>query len=396
MRVLISTGEVSGDLQGGLLVKALHEEAVRRGVDLDILALGGQRMKSAGATLIADTSYIGAIGFWEALPFVLPTLKIQFAVDKIIETKQPDVVVLIDYMGPNIRLGNKVKKMKAKIPIVYYIAPQEWAWSVGSSGTTDLIGFSDKILAIFKVEADFYSQKGGNVTWVGHPMLDTLRELPDRNDALQRLDIGFKKKVVLLFPASRSQELNYLMPVLAKAAALLQSHDPSIYFLVPAGLKGFEKSIRDVLDEYGVHGKVIAAELTDELKPFLFAVADLAIGKSGTINMELAMNLVPQIVGYKISRITAFILRKFLRFKIDHISPVNLLMRERLVPELVQDQFNPELIFNSAKLLLEDDDTRSKMIKGYERFKENLGDDGVTDRAAKEIIDLAINRSSNS
>ena len=392
MRLLISTGEVSGDLQGSLLVKALKKEALRRGLDLQIIALGGNRMASSGAELLADTSYIGAIGFWEAIPFVLPTLKVQALVDELLQQRPPDAVVLIDYMGPNIRLGNRVKKMNNNIPITYYIAPQEWAWRIGDNGTTDLIGFSDKILAIFKKEADFYSEKGGNVTWVGHPMLDTLVKLPERKEALDKLGIEEDKKVVLLLPASRSQELKYLMPILAKAAATLQSLDPSIYFLVPAGLSGFEDDLKRILDVNGVIGNVISANDTDNLKPFLFSVADLAICKSGTINMELALNLVPQIVGYKISRITAFILRNFLNFSIDHISPVNLLMNETLVPELIQENFTPESIVDLSMLLLEDSLYKKKMIQNYKRFRKNLGEFGVTDRAANQIIDLALEK----
>ena len=390
MRLLISTGEVSGDLQGSLLVSALKREASKRNIDLKIFALGGNRMKAAGADLIADTSSIGAIGFWEAIPFIIPTLRVQSLVDELIAQRHPDLVVLIDYMGPNIRLGNKVKKMDSKIPVVYYIAPQEWAWNIGDSGTTDLIGFSDKILAIFKAEFEFYKNKGGKVSWVGHPMLDTLSELPSRTKAFQYLRIGVGKKIILLLPASRSQELRYLMPVLAKAAALLQDYDPSLYVLVPAGLAAFEEPLQKLLKDNGVVGEVIPASKIDELKPFLFAAAELAIGKSGTVNMELALNLVPQIVGYKISRLTAFILRKFLRFNIDHISPVNLLMKERLVPELIQEEFNPDSIVNMAIPLLENSEVRSKMIKGYEEFRKNLGDEGVTDRAAKEIIELAL------
>ena len=388
VRLLISAGEVSGDLQGSLLIEALTSEAAKRGVDLEILALGGRRMESAGAELIADTSSIGAIGFWEALPFVIPTLRVQSLVDKVLVQRQPDVVILIDYMGPNIRLGNKIKNLGIQIPIVYYIAPQEWAWSLGDSGTTDLIGFSDKILAIFKEEAEFYSRKGGKVTWVGHPMIDTLNELPDRQQCLEYLGVDKENKILLLLPASRSQELRYLMPTLTKAAALLQVHDPSIYVVVPAGLEGFEESLRNSLETFGVIGKVIPAKKTDELKPFLFGCADLALGKSGTINMELALNSVPQIVGYRISRITAFILRNLLRFSVEHISPVNLLMSERLIPELVQDDFTPESIVELAIPLLEDPLVRSNMLDGYKRFRDQLGEPGATNRAAKEIIDL--------
>ncbi|WP_320664002.1 lipid-A-disaccharide synthase [Prochlorococcus sp. MIT 1223] len=390
LRLLISTGEVSGDLQGSLLIKALKSEAIKRGIELEILALGGNRMRAAGAELVANTTSIGAIGFWEALPFVIPTLRVQSLVDEVLKKREPDAVVLIDYMGPNIRLGNKIRKIKSNSPIIYYIAPQEWAWRVADGGTTDLIAFSDKILAIFKSEAEFYSDRGGKVTWVGHPMLDTLTDLPTRKEALNRLGIGIDKKVVLLLPASRSQELKYLMPVLTQAAALLQIDDPSLYFLVPASLDSFEKPLRKILDFYGVIGEVIPASKTDELKPFLFAAAELALGKSGTINMELALNCVPQVVGYKISRITAFILSKLLKFNIDYISPVNLLMKERLVPELVQEDFNATSIADLALPLLGNTSYRSEMIKNYERFRENLGNKGVTKRAANEIINLAI------
>ncbi len=389
MRLLISTGEVSGDLQGSFLIQGLKREAIKRSVSLEVIAIGGPRMEAAGAELIANTSSIGSIGFFEALPLILPTLKVQSKVQKFLKKKPPDAVVLIDYMGPNIRLGNKLRKEKLDIPIIYYIAPQEWAWRLGDVGTTDLIGFSDKILAIFKIEADFYREKGGDVSWVGYPMIDMLRPLPKRPRALEKLGISQDKKILLLLPASRSQEVHYLMPILAEAAASLQKYDPSIYVLVLAGSTQFEESINELLSTAGVEGRVVPADQTDELKPFLFSAAELALGKSGTVNMELALNGIPQIVGYKVSRITAFIARKILRFNVDHISPVNLLLNERLVPELVQEEFTPEKICNLAIPLLENSEDRRKILKGYERLREGLGSPGVTDRAAKEILDLA-------
>ncbi len=386
MRLLISTGEISGDLQGSFLIQALLKEAANRSLSLEIVALGGPRMKAAGAKLIADTAPIGAIGFLEALPLLLPTLRIQKKVDEYLKENPPDAAVLIDYMGPNIRLGNKLKQSKSKLPIIYYIAPQEWAWRLGDSGTTDLIGFTDKILAIFKTEADFYANRGGNVSWVGHPMIDNLKPLPERAKAIDRLELRPDQKLLLILPASRPQELRYIMPTLAKAASLLQQKDPSLQVLVPAGLKAFEAPLAKQLDAAGVSGRVIPANETDFLKPFLFSAADLALGKSGTINMELAINNVPQIVGYKVSRMTAFLAKKVLRFNVDHISPVNLILKERLVPELVQNDFKADSLFDLASSLLEDSQARKDMLEGYSRLRKVLGDPGVTTRAAKEIL----------
>jgi len=388
MKLLISTGEVSGDLQGSLLIKALKINSEKRKIELDILALGGERMREAGAQLISNTSSIGAIGFLEALPYVLPTLNAQSKIDNYLSSSPPDAVVLIDYMGPNIRLGLKVKKKFPNIPIIYYIAPQEWAWRLGDSGTTDLISFTDKILAIFEEEAKFYSNKGGNVKFVGHPMLDFYRNIPTREESLRKIGLTSDQKLLLIIPASRKQELKYVLPTLLKSAKLLQEKDPSITVLIPSGLKEFDEFLNNSLKEYGVSGRIILSNEVDDIKPFLFSAAHLALAKSGTINMELALNSVPQIVGYKVSRVTAFFAKYFLRFNVKYISPVNLLLNKMLIPEFIQEDFKAEKIFHEALSILEDNSKKEDIIIGYKRLKDKLGKPGVTDRASKDILDL--------
>jgi len=388
MKLLISTGEVSGDLQGSLLINALKTNAEKRKIELEIIALGGERMKEAGAKLISNTSSIGAIGFLEALPYVLPTLNAQSKIDNYLSSSPPDAVVLIDYMGPNIRLGLKVKKKFPNIPIIYYIAPQEWAWRLGDSGTTDLISFTDKILAIFEEEAKFYSNKGGNVKFVGHPMLDFYRNIPTREESFRRIGLTSDQKLLLIIPASRKQELKYILPTLLKAAKLLQEKDPSITVLIPSGLNEFNELLNNSLKEYALSGRIILSNEVDDLKPFLFSAAHLALAKSGTINMELALNSVPQIVGYKVSRVTAFFARYLLRFNVKYISPVNLLLNKMLIPEFVQEDFKSEKIFNAALRILEDNSSKEDIMLGYKRLKDKLGKPGVTDRASKDILDM--------
>ena len=390
MKLLISTGEVSGDLQGSLLINALKTNAEKRKIELEIIALGGERMQEAGAKLISNTSSIGAIGFLEALPYVLPTLNAQSKIDNYLSSSPPDAVVLIDYMGPNIRLGLKVKKKFPNIPIIYYIAPQEWAWRLGDSGTTDLISFTDKILAIFEEEAKFYSNKGGNVKFVGHPMLDFYRNIPTREESFRRIGLTSDQKLLLIIPASRKQELKYILPTLLKAAKLLQEKDPSITVLIPSGLNEFNELLNNSLKEYALSGRIILSNEVDDLKPFLFSAAHLALAKSGTINMELALNSVPQIVGYKVSRVTAFFARYLLRFNVKYISPVNLLLNKMLIPEFIQEDFKADKIFNAALKILEDNSTKEDIKLGYERLKDKLGKPGVTDRASKDILDLII------
>ena len=390
MKLLISTGEVSGDLQGSLLIKALRDNAELRKIELEIIALGGERMREAGAELISNTSSIGAIGFLEAIPYIFPTLNVQSKIDNYLDFSPPDAVVLIDYMGPNIRLGLKVKKTYPNIPIIYYIAPQEWAWRLGDSGTTDLISFTDKILAIFEEEANFYSNKGGNVNFVGHPMLDFYSNIPTREESLKRLGLTLDKKLLLIIPASRKQELKYILPTLLKAAKLLQENDPSITVIIPSGLKEFDEILQNSLDEYDISGRIILSNEVDDIKQFLFSAAHLALSKSGTINMELALNLVPQIVGYKVSRITAFFARYLLRFNVKYISPVNLLLNKMLIPEFIQEEFKAEKIFNAALKIIDDNSTKKEIILGYKSLKDKLGKSGVTDRASEDILDLLV------
>jgi len=386
-RLLISTGEVSGDLQGGLLVAALRDEAQRRQLPLEIAALGGSRMRQAGAELLADTTPMGSIGLWEALPLVLPTLKVQRRVSRWLKRNPLDGLVLIDYMGANVRLGLKVKQRLPQVPIFYYIAPQEWAFRVGEGGSTRLIGFTDRILAIFPEEARFYGARGAQVTWVGHPLLDTLTDLPSRDAARAQLGLQEGERLLLLLPASRKQELRYLLPPLAAAAAELQRRCPGLRVMVPAGQAAFEPVLAELLEAAGVRADVVPAAQADQLRPTLCAAADLALNKSGTVNLELALRGVPQVVAYRVSRPTAWVAKHLLRFQVDHISPVNLVLHERLVPELLQDELTAEAVVREALPLLNDPQARRRVEDGYQRLRQALGEPGVTRRAAAAILD---------
>jgi lipid-A-disaccharide synthase len=388
LRLLVSTGEVSGDLQGSLLVLALRREARRRGLALEIVALGGERMQRAGAHLLANTMRMGAIGLWEAVPFLLPTLRLQRRLKRWFEQQLPDGVVLIDYMGPNVSLGLSLKRRYPQVPITYYIAPQEWAFKFGTKGRTNLIRFTNQILAIFQEEARYYRCRGADVTYVGHPLLDTVGTTPDRRTARRELGLREQGPVLLLMPASRRQELRYMLPRIVAAAAALQRLDPSLQVVVPAGLPGFEARLSQQLRLAGVAARVIPAADADRLKPALCAAADLALAKSGTVNLELALRGVPQVVVYRVSWLTAFVARHLLRFSVPHISPVNLVLGERLLPELLQEDLQPEAIVRCALPLLDSSSPeRATMLDGYGRLSRELGEPGVTDRAAMAILD---------
>jgi len=389
-KIFISTGEVSGDLHGSLLSKALFDQAKKYSINLEIYGLGGEKMKNEGVQIFQDTTSISAIGIWEALPLIIPMMKIQKKFYKSLKMYQPNCLILIDYMGPNIKIGNKLNRSKNDIPIYYYIAPQEWAWRVGNNSTTNLINFSDKIFAIFKQEANFYKKRGGNVFWIGHPMIDLTKKLPLKKDSRTILRLSTNQNILLLMPASRSQELRYILPTLLKTAKKLQLKYPSLVVYIPSCKRVFDEKFRMGLEKYKIKGKVISLQNNSELMPFIFSLTKLALCKSGTVNMELALYGIPQIVGYKVSRVTAFIAKKILNFKVRFISPVNLLVKRLVIPEFVQKNFNENKIFYKACRLLDLKSEKAKINKGYALLKKELGDEGVVERAAKEIINSII------
>ena len=389
-KIFISTGEVSGDLHGSLLSKALFDEARKYAINLEIYGLGGEKMKNEGVQIIQDTTSISAIGIWEVLPLILPMMKVQKKFYKSIKKLRPNCLILIDYMGPNIKIGTKLKRSRNNIPIYYYIAPQEWAWRFGNNSTTNLINFSDKIFAIFKQEANFYKRRGGNVFWVGHPMIDLTKKLPSKKDSRTILKLRPNQNILLLMPASRPQELRYILPTFLKTAKQLQLRYPSLVVYVPSCRRVFDKRFRNGLDKYKIKGKVISQQDNSEMMPYIYSLTKLALCKSGTVNMELALYGIPQIVGYRVSRVTAFIAKKILNFKVRFISPVNLLLKKLIIPEFVQKNFNEKKIFYKACRLLDLKSEKAKIKKGYTLLKKELGDEGVVERAAKEIINSII------
>ncbi|NEO56784.1 MAG: lipid-A-disaccharide synthase [Okeania sp. SIO3B5] len=396
MKIFISTGEVSGDLQGSLLVEALYRQAQLQGLNLDIVALGGDRMAAAGATLLGNTTKIGAVGIIESLPFVFPTLKLQQKAKEYLHHESPDIVVLIDYMGPNISIGSYIRKTWPNLPIIWYIAPQEWVWSLGKGKTNKIVNLANKILAIFPEEANYFQQKGAKVTWVGHPIIDRIKIAPSREKARHNLGIKSETIAIALLPASRQQEVKYLMPVIFRAAQIIQEKLPQVNFLIPLSLESYRHPIEEAIKKYQLQAKIYPSlpqnnqKIQESKNLEILAAADLAIAKSGTVNLEIALLNIPQVVVYKVNPITVWIARNILRFSIPFMSPPNLVQMKAIVPELFQENATPENIVSEALELLLNSQHREKMIVNYQEMRHALGEEGVCCRAAQAILDSVL------
>ncbi len=381
MQIFISTGEVSGDLQGALLIDALKRQGEVSGEKVEIVALGGERMAAAGATLIADTTTIGSVGILESLPFVLPTLQIQRRAKQYLQQHPPDVVVLIDYMGPNLVLGSYVHRHLPQVKIVYYIAPQEWVFSMIPGNTEKIVAMTDLLLAIFPEEARYFQEKGAQVTWVGHPLIERMQQSPTREVARQTLEIAPEQKIIALLPASRKQEIKYLLPLICEAARRIQEQLPEVEFLIPLSLDNYYQAIEEAIASYGLRAKIISGQTLE-----VIAAADLAITKSGTVNLEIAYLNIPQVVCYRVNPITAWLLKTLLNFSIPFMSPTNLLVMKPIVPELLQDGAKPEAIVQESLDLLLNKEKRQQTLLGYEEMRSCMGELGVCQRAAQEIF----------
>jgi lipid-A-disaccharide synthase len=391
MRIFISTGEVSGDLQGGMLVEALYRQAQIAGLDLEIIALGGAKMEAAGAKLIADTTTISSLGLFEAVPFILPTWQIQQRAKEYLQANPPELVVLMDYVGPNLAIGSYIHEKLPNLPIIWYIGPQYWVWTPLKQNVEKLVEITDQLLAIFPQEAKFFRDKELSVTYVGHPLLDRIKTAPSREEARETLGLKPEQTAIALLPASRQQEIKYLLPVICEAARQIQVKLPEVHFYLPISLPNYRRAIEEMVKSYNLQATLLAGQTLEAI-----AAADLAITKSGTVNLEVALLNVPQVIIYKVNPITIWIARHILNFSISFMSPPNLVLREEIVPELLQEKATAENIVNESLELLLNQQRRQQVQLKYQQMRQALGEgeEGISDRTAQEILKFVLKKSS--
>lgn len=391
-------------MQAAGLIKALHRHAERCGRSLQITGLAGQLAETAGCQLFSDTTSMGAVGLLEPLPYVLPGLRTLRRTLSILDAAPPDIAVLIDYPGINLPLARRLRQ-RFPIPIVYYIPPEEWIWSTKGNQLLDrshkIPALTDKVLALYPLEADFYRGIGCDVELVGHPLQDVLDDLPpSRQQARETLGLDSEQKVVALFPASRRQELHLVWPVIAAAAARVARVNPELVFLLPLASEFLRQPLRAAVAK----ARDAHPELRDRLrlmdndnglfKPSALAIAaaDLAISKSGTVTLELALRGVPQVAVYRLSKATIWLGRRLLRMtEADIVNTilVNHIMQQTIVPELLLEDSPPATIAEQAlRLLPADAPERRRQLAGYASLRTQLGGKGAVDRAAQAVLAL--------
>lgn len=365
MKYYIIAGEASGDLHASNLMKALS----KKDAQAEFRVWGGDLMEKAGGQLVKHYRELAFMGFVEVAVNLRTILKnISFCKKDILNYK-PDLLILVDYPGFNLRIAEFARKHGLKV--VYYISPQIWAWK--QSRVKKIKRDVDKMLVILPFEKDFYRKYNVEVDFVGHPLLDSLSEeqVDSRADFLKKNELN-NTSIVALLPGSREMEVRNMLKIMLKVVTRF----PERQFVI-AGVS----TLSDQLYE-NIAGTLPVKVLQNQTRELLFH-AEAALVTSGTATLETALIGVPQVVCYKGNRLSFEIAKRIV--KIKYISLVNLIMDRPVVKELIQKELTVENLEKELTSILTNESVRNNMFNDYEELKLKLGSKGASERAVTVI-----------
>jgi len=378
-KIMIVTGEASGDLHGANLVRALQTKRA----DLKFYGMGGPELESLGVKILFDAAKVAVVGIVEVLSHLKDILSALAVLKKSLVSDPPDLLIIIDLPDFNLILAKKAKRLG--IPVFYYIAPQVWAWRSGRVKT--IKQRVDKLGVILPFEESFFKERGLDAEYVGHPLLDTVDVSLTRDEFFKKHDIDRDQRCIGLLPGSRKSEIKTLLPCFLEAALLLQKkqeQSESLVFLIPQASTITRKDLDDAgLSLYGdrLNIKVIAGDRYN-----MMAVCDGAVAASGTVTLELAILAVPMVVVYKLAYITYRLAR--LLVKLDHFSLVNLIAGKTAVVELLQDEVTAENIAKELQDIIALPEKRQETLAALEDVRVKLGQKGASEKAANVVLQL--------
>ncbi|MGM9519697.1 MAG: lipid-A-disaccharide synthase [Phascolarctobacterium sp.] len=372
-KILISAGEASGDIHAAAVTAALK----RIDSTTEVFGMGGDELRAAGGEVLFDIKEHGVMGFVEVIKKLPDLFKLRSDFARVMDERKPDCLVVVDYPGFNMKLA-KVAHDKG-IPVVSYIAPSAWAWNKGRAKNVAKI--VDKVACIFPFEYDVYKEAGAPVEFVGHPLLDIVHPAMERAEAEAWVGKESDRPLVLLMPGSRLMEIEKMLPILLEGAKLLKKQMPQVQFAMPrAGTIPME------LLQSKIKASSLEIKITEGHNYDLFSVADLALATSGTVTLEAALCGLPSVIVYRTSALNAFIARRVIN--IPNIGLPNIVAGRQILPELLQEDFTPAKVANTAMELLAPE-RRSQLEANLAFMKARLGEPGAVNRVAQLILRIA-------
>ncbi len=367
MEILICAAEASGDMYAAQLSREL---AARTGAHL--FGLGGAAMRQAGVELLADYHEIASMGLGEVLGKIPRALRILRTLQQQARRRRPALAVLVDAPGMNFPLSRRLFPMG--IRMAYFISPQIWAWR---SGRVKAIRKRiERMYVIFPFESDFYQRAGVPVEFVGHPLVDSVRASCSRQEFAARHGLDASRPIVTILPGSRHTELAFHLPVIARACEALSRDLAPQFVLAVAG------NFQDA-DFRGFGRAAVPATFVHSGAYDALAASDCAIVSSGTATVEAALLETPMVVVYRVSPITAALLRRMIHT--PYIAMVNLIAGKQVAPELIQEHFTPAALEGEVRRLLLSAQARQAMRIELRETRARLGPGGAIARAASSM-----------
>ena len=372
--IMMVAGEASGDIYGADLVREVRLLAP----ESRFFGIGGARMREAGVETLVDSADMAVVGLVEVIKHFDVISSAFNRLKRIIIEDPPDLLILIDYPGFNLRLAKIAKKRN--VTVLYYISPQIWAWRQGR--VTKIARLVDHMAVILPFEAPFYEKAGVPVTFVGHPLLDLVTVTTERATAAQSFGLDPTHKIVGLFPGSRRNEIERLLPEIIAAATLLKERFPDIQFLLPLASTLSEEDIMPRLREAALPVTITRERIHDMIR-----ACDAVISVSGTVTLEIALVGTPLVIIYKLSPLTYQLAKRLI--KVPNIGLCNIVAGETVVRELIQEQANGAEIADEITSLLTNANYRGEIVNKLATIRAKLGHGGASARVARLAISLS-------
>lgn len=369
--IFISAGEHSGDMHASELMKQLKTQLAD--CEVTFSGLGGDKMSAVGLKPLFHAMDLATVGFTDVIKkygFFKNAIK---SSAEYIKQNNPDVVILVDYPGFNIRLAEEIRKFYTG-KIIYYISPQLWAWH--ESRVNKIKKYIDLMLVVFPFEVDFYNKHGVKAEFVGHPLVKRIREFSESNQLIKR-DADIKR--ISLLPGSRKDEIKKHMPVLIESMKKLQSTiKAEIFISIAPGMESHFDEFRQSMP---------GITLSNESSYKLISNSDLVLTKAGTSTMECTLLQVPYIIFYRTFPLNYYILKPIV--KVDKLGIANILLEKDVVKEFIQNDFTAENLAAESIRILSEESYRKQMLSDLRKIWDTLGSKDASQNAAALIIERA-------
>lgn len=373
--IMVVVGEASGDAHAARVVTALKQQAP----NIVVSGIGGDKLRAAGMDVTIDFSELAVMGLVEVLKRYRHLKQIFNQMVALLKTQRPDLLVLVDYPGFNLKLAKQAKKLS--IPVVYYISPKVWAWRKGRVKT--IKQNVDKMLVLFPFELAIYEQAGVPVHCVGHPLVDAVERTLSTEQAKQKLDLVAEQKVIGLFPGSRRSEVEMLLPLMIQAAERIHQQYPEVQIVLPLAPGLNETLLTSILAETNLAIRVVSSDFYE-----LTSACDAIVAASGTVTLEIALLNVPHFICYRVSPVTYSIMSRLV--KIPYVGLCNIVTGKALITEVIQDAVTVDRLAEelSDRLIRQDSQIIAQDIG--QQVRASLGPAGGAGNAAQQIIAMLI------